>query len=295
MTLREYEILYAVFQERSMSKAANFLLLSQPTVSNVIKKLEADYKCPLFIRAKNDLIPTEICQQLYIIAEQILSLNSQTSATLLTGGHTACRAGFYESFSDGPLIPLLEHFEKNDISLTQVVVGTRDLLVREVKNRQLDFCICDYHLYDSELDAFPIFKDTLTFVCSKDYPCESVLKFDELALHPIIIREKGSGDYHTLQQHFAERRYPFKPWVISSNSEFLFKLAAAGHGIVCCSKTYYSKTIRDDRLRELQVDGASLWKTRYILAPKNNGLRPKIKHIIDETADFLTRYENKAF
>ncbi len=48
----------AVFQERSISKAANKLTLSQPTVSNALARLRECLEDPLFERSSQGMVPT---------------------------------------------------------------------------------------------------------------------------------------------------------------------------------------------------------------------------------------------
>ena len=49
------EYIYAIYQERSFSKAAQKLYVSQPWLSSVVKKVEQEIKTPLFDRSTNPI------------------------------------------------------------------------------------------------------------------------------------------------------------------------------------------------------------------------------------------------
>lgn len=67
------EYVYAVYQERSFSRAAKKLFISQPSLSATIKRIEAKIGYPIFDRSTKPLTLTE-CGEKYILAvEQMLS------------------------------------------------------------------------------------------------------------------------------------------------------------------------------------------------------------------------------
>ena len=49
--LNEMKYVYAVYREKSFSKAAQKLFVSQPALSNMIKKAEAEIGMPIFDRS----------------------------------------------------------------------------------------------------------------------------------------------------------------------------------------------------------------------------------------------------
>ena len=53
--------------QKSITKAANALYISQPSLSQYLSKLEGELGTPLFVRTKNELLPTP-AGELYIAA-----------------------------------------------------------------------------------------------------------------------------------------------------------------------------------------------------------------------------------
>ena len=53
--LSHMEYIYAVYQEKSFSKAARRLYVSQPWLSSVVKKAEQELNVPIFDRSTNPI------------------------------------------------------------------------------------------------------------------------------------------------------------------------------------------------------------------------------------------------
>ena len=65
MQLNQLYYFSEVVNMGSISKAANNLHISQPSLSTTIKNLETEFEQPLFKRTKHGVIPTEFGQRVY--------------------------------------------------------------------------------------------------------------------------------------------------------------------------------------------------------------------------------------
>ena len=54
------DLIYCIYQEKSFSKAAQKLFISQPSLSLMVKKLEAQIGAPLFDRSSKPIQMTEV-------------------------------------------------------------------------------------------------------------------------------------------------------------------------------------------------------------------------------------------
>ena len=55
---KHVDYVYAVYEEKSFTKAAEKLFISQPALSATIKKLEKDLGYPIFERTGKEVVPT---------------------------------------------------------------------------------------------------------------------------------------------------------------------------------------------------------------------------------------------
>ena len=72
LDLRLLEVFCRVYEERSFSRAAENLWISQPTVSGHIKNLEEALEVRLFERLPREVVPTQAARILYRHGEVIL-------------------------------------------------------------------------------------------------------------------------------------------------------------------------------------------------------------------------------
>lgn len=79
------EAFAAVVEQRSFSRAANQLFLSQPTVSAHIKSLENELGVPLFDRGRQEYVLTPAGEALYRYARDILDLRVRVLAEIGKG------------------------------------------------------------------------------------------------------------------------------------------------------------------------------------------------------------------
>lgn len=82
MELRVLEYFLAVAREQNISRAADFLHLTQPTLSRQLKDLEAEFGKQLFVRGKRKITLTEDGVYLRKRAEEIVSLAKRTEAEM---------------------------------------------------------------------------------------------------------------------------------------------------------------------------------------------------------------------
>lgn len=72
----------AVAREQSITKAANVLHITQPTLSKQMMELEKELGCRLFIRGKKQITLTEEGHYFRRRAQEVIELLTTTEATL---------------------------------------------------------------------------------------------------------------------------------------------------------------------------------------------------------------------
>lgn len=154
------EYIYEVYKEKSFSKAAANLYISQPSLSATIKKAEAKIGMPVFDRSTNPIRLTECGMEYIKCAEKILDIQEEfenyvnNMDELKIGQLSIGGSNFFTSFS---LPPIIQRFtaaypqikinliEANTPLLEQnLSSGTLDLVI---DNFDFDSTIYTRHLY----------------------------------------------------------------------------------------------------------------------------------------------------
>ena len=76
------EYVYEVYKEKSFSKAAKKMFISQPSLSATVKRVDEKVGYPIFDRSTKPLGLTELGRQYIQSVEQILSVQSDTGKAL---------------------------------------------------------------------------------------------------------------------------------------------------------------------------------------------------------------------
>ncbi|MDN4608107.1 LysR family transcriptional regulator [Sporosarcina highlanderae] len=78
MDIRHLKYFESIARNKNFTKAAEELFISQPSLSNMIKKMEENFGSKLIERTTREVILTEMGEALYVHAKKILGLYTIT-------------------------------------------------------------------------------------------------------------------------------------------------------------------------------------------------------------------------
>ena len=191
---RDKDYVYAVWKERSFSKAATRLYISQPSLSAKIKKIEDELGAVIFDRSTSPLRLTEF-GQIYIDAITEVNQierrieNTVNDMNMLHSGELSIGAS--NVFAAYVLPPLIAKFKKRFPNINiQLIEDNTASLERMLSGNEIDIVIDNNH-YDRELFE------------RKEYTNEKIL----LAVpNDLDICREAEG-YELDEVCIAERRY----------------------------------------------------------------------------------------
>lgn len=153
------EYMYVVYEEKSFSKAAKRLFISQPSLSATVKRIEERIGYPVFDRSSKPLKLTE-CGEKYINAvEKIMSIENQfTNFVNDWGGLQTGKLvlGGSSLFSSWVLPPIMGRFSRKfplvKIELIEESTGELEELLNSGKiDFLLDNCMLDENIFESSV------------------------------------------------------------------------------------------------------------------------------------------------
>lgn len=239
MNLTDIEMFLVIVNTKSISKTADALFLSQPTISHRLKLLEKEINFPLFVRSKGfkQIELTQAGIDFIPIAERMMSLWKETrylsdsrKRTLLTiGGTDSVNTALLASFYQGLI---------NRKSVLDLNIRTHQSheLYGILDAHDIDLAFVYYHLYYKNILCECVFQEKLYLVQSYDPEVpkpqvhtdeldpekEFYLKWDD----PYQIwhnhwltnysRPSVSADTITMLWHFWDPK--FHPWMIAPES-----------------------------------------------------------------------------
>lgn len=143
MELRVLKYFLAIAKEENMSRAAEILHVTQPTLSKQIKDLEEELGKKLFVRSNYSMHLTAQGQILYKRAKDIVGLADETVAELKsmtepTGGNV--NIGAAETDSIKYLARIIKQLQEENAGITvNIYSGDSEMVESKLDRGQLDF------------------------------------------------------------------------------------------------------------------------------------------------------------
>ncbi len=276
MDIRQLETFVAVVENKSFTKAAELLYVSQPTVSNHISNLEKELDTIFFIRSKRNVSLTKAGNILYNHAKNIIhayksmavelrSYNENMEGHLNIYASSVPRKFFLPSllrdFSTD--YPGISYSLLNDDSQS-VIDG---LMIGET-----DFGFVGMKVDAPKLSYHRIMDDELVFLTSNSVKSQStldaIISLDELKKHPLILREEGSGTrslFETQLNLAGITLSDLNQVAIVEDSSTILHMVERGLGATIISKYEYESCINDYHLTKYRVQGLDLKRHFYFV------------------------------
>ncbi len=213
MLSTRHEVFFQVAQEKSFSKAALVLFISQPAISKHIKALEQEYKTKLFERKGLHIELTAAGSLLFENLLQVKNIQEQTThdISILTNALQAegkLKLGASTTVALYILPKVLSVFHKKhpNIDITLLNRNTEIVLDALIK-KEINLGIVEGNGRLSNVDYIPFITDKVIAVCSKKSPIakKRLYTIPEITSLPIALRERGSGTLAVLKTVLEEQ------------------------------------------------------------------------------------------
>lgn len=178
--------LQALLEEKSVTKAAERLFISQPAMSRVLQRLRHQLDDPLFTRTGNELIPSPKARELHFKLPALLDniLDLVDEGKFDPGKYLGeIKIAVPEFVATSLISKLISLVTKESPGLVLSVSGGSESVERDLAEGQLDFTIDIDGPFSDELMSMPLAVHTPCIWMSKNHPLS---KFNELTLEQII-------------------------------------------------------------------------------------------------------------
>lgn len=182
---------YEVYKERSFSKAAANLYISQPSLSAAVKKVEEKIGAPIFDRSVSPIKLTD-CGRHYIKAvEEIMDIQNQfetymTDINELKTGQVAI--GGSNLFASYILPPIITKFtQKYPLVKVHLIEANTPQLIEQLFHGSLDLVIDNSSFPDTIYQHHLYTKETLLLAVPKAFPSNEMASGFRLTIEDILI------------------------------------------------------------------------------------------------------------
>lgn len=272
VSLRQLRVFEAAASNRSFSKAAATLHLTQPGVSMHIKELEGHAGLPLFERIGRKLYVTEAGQELLARAREILRALKDAEDTL--NGLCGLRRGRINlavvSTAKYFVPQLLARFGRDFPELEiRLTVNNRSSVIEQLVANDVDLAIMGRSPQSLDTVAEPFAQNPHVIIAAPDHPLASQrdIPVDRVAGENFIVREPGSGTRLAMQQYFDEFGLACNVGMEMASNETIKQAVMAGMGLSFISRHTLDLELLTHRLVILDVRGMPvirLWHVAHL-------------------------------
>ena len=197
MTLRSLQIFLAIAEYGNMTKAAEKLFISQPSVSLAVSEIEKTYNVVLFERLPGKLRLTPTGERLKSYAQRMMSIERDMEQFLSQEGSSYCvRLGATITVGSSVISPIIARMRTEMPKVNyHVSIETTRVLEEMLLNGELDIALVEGEMKNPSLEVKDFLDDKLVLICANDHPFarREGVTLEELSGVPLILREQGSG------------------------------------------------------------------------------------------------------
>lgn len=265
----------------SMTRAAEELHISQPTVSIQLRELAENVGTPLFEQQGKRLQLTEAGRELQETVRDIFAswgrfesriaeLQGVQRGTLRLAAVTTA-----EYFLPQLLGPFCDTYPGVEVSLA---VENRSTILQRLEQDMDDLTVIMVPPRDERLRVLPFKENPLVVIAAAGHPCAGrrcTLK--QLQNERWLLREPGSGGRLIVEAHFGKERFSPRVAMALGSNEALKHAVAGGLGITVLSRHALGAEASDQGLVELDVAGFPLPGQFSFVMRKERRLSPAAK------------------
>lgn len=222
-TLRQLEILLAVYRTGSITGASQALFLTQPTVSMQLKKLAEAVGTPLYDQVGRKLIFTQAGKEVVAAAREMMGCMERLEMRLAdiqglkAGTLRLAVVTTAKYFIPHLLGEFLQLYPDIDVDFK---VGNRQQIIDRMEHGEDDFYVFSHPPENRGMDLHEFLPNPLVAIADTHHPLAGVKEIPLRSFldHPFLIRENGSGTRHAVERHLENLgEHPNVRMTIESN------------------------------------------------------------------------------
>lgn len=237
------------------SRAAEELCLTQPAISDQVRKLEEEYDILLFNRQRKQATLTELGKEMLAITRNFFECEQQAK-DLLTESR-ALRTGTLRIVADSAyhLLGIMKSFQTAYPNVRIIMqAGNTETVIRDLYSYDADIGVLGEIPTGQDFEILKLSSTPIIAFASLEHPISqrASLTFADLAELPLVLRERGSKTRRKLEEGAAIAGVKLQGIIEAEGREAVREIVAAGIGIGVVSQAEFG---HDPRLIQIPIEG----------------------------------------
>jgi len=277
MDMNQLEVLIAVAQEKSFSRAAERLHRTQPAISQAIRRLETEIGEPLFDRSSKDGTMTAAGRLLLGHAQQMLNLRQSAHAAIkeLKGLHRGKLSLSANEYTVMYLLPLLPVFRGRHPHIKiEVKRSLASRISSEILARETEIGIVSFKPSDPAITSVAVLTDELALIVPVKHPlaAKKIVSVRELGAESFIAHNVPSPYREKVVRTFEKYRTPLNISLEMPTLEAIKRFVEGGMGVALVPRLAAQAEIARGQVAALTVREMKLERRLYLVYRKRASL-----------------------
>ncbi len=271
MNLYHLKTFYFTAKYKSLTKAAEFLCITQPAVTKQIKQLQSHYNLKFLDIIGKKVILTDAGLNLYTIAERIFDMESQAEEAIkdfqeYNKGKISILAS--ESFGSYHIPYIIRDFKQTrpEISISIQTATNKDI-IESISELKEDIGFISAPVQNPKISVHEILEDEIVLVASPGCKFTSTQELNLMDLEgkEIIMHEQGSVIRKVVDAFLKKNKIDMCMKYEISNSEAIKKLVENNMGMAFLTKSIVHKEIKSGELIAIPVPDKNFRRKYYMI------------------------------
>ncbi len=279
ITFRQLRLFLALAETGSVSAAAKFMHVTQPTASMQLKDITESVGLPLYEVVGKKIYLTDMGKELAATARAVAqswdAFEQHVDAVkgLSRGKLKVAVVSTAKYFMPRLVGSFCKKYPEIDVSL-QII--NRDGVVQRLRDNMDDIYIMSKPPSDLDLADEVFMPNPIVVIASTSDPLvkRHSVSLNELSASRFILREKGSGTRMAGDQFFSKKKFRPNIRLELGSNEALKESVAGGLGLGLVSSHALHGHVKEHGVRILDVEGFPLPSAWHIVHPASKKLSP---------------------
>ncbi|MFK5708035.1 MULTISPECIES: LysR family transcriptional regulator [Lysinibacillus] len=295
MDIKQLHYFIAVSEQMNFSKAAERLHISQPSLSNAIKKLEQEIGSPLLERNTRNLQLTEAGELLFerakVIVKNMEVLKIEMNEVIVHGTRDIT-IGVMESIKHW-LPKVIANYKKDypqmKFHLVDILGSKR--VKKSLKSYKTHVIITNQLMDDPELEVQTLYEERLVAVLPLHHPLaqKDTITISDICEEPFIISTEGFQTRRDILTSFEQAGKSINIQFEIERFETAVSLVREHLGVTILPENYLQGPTAKTIVKK-EIEGVNLNRNVYLVYLKNRHLPLAIRQLLK---DILQFFENK--
>jgi len=188
----------ALLRERNVTRAADQLGLSQPAMSNSLRRLRELFEDPLLVRTSDGMAPTERAEELLpVVRELLATIDKAVQPRTEFDAHSAKRVFriMASDYAESTLLPrILLKLRESAPGITLDIMTPSDVSFQDVEQGKVDMAINRFDALPQSFHQKDIWKDDFSCLMRANHPVLENFTLDSyLAAQHVWVSKTGMG------------------------------------------------------------------------------------------------------